>query len=86
VTGARADQQNTAKEIALRKRLAAARRARRARALAAARLANQNSLFPQTNFQTTSQITYQAALQQPAVGGPFVPAPAAAPAKLRRQN
>ena len=83
VTAARANEQDTAKEMARRKRLAAARRARRARALAA-QLASQNSLFPQANFQSTSQITYQPAQQQ-AVGGPFVPAPAAS-AKARRQN
>jgi hypothetical protein len=84
VTAARANEQDTAKEMARRKRLAAARRARRARALAA-QLASQNSLFPQASFQSTSQITYPPAQQQ-AVGGPFVPAPAAASAKARRQN
>jgi hypothetical protein len=85
VTAARADEQDTAKEMARRKRIAAVRRGRRARALAAAQLASQNSLFPQASFQSTSQITYQPAQQQ-AVGGPFVPAPAAASAKARRQN
>jgi hypothetical protein len=72
----------TAREIAKRKRLAAARRARRARALAAAQPANQNGLFPQANFQSLAQTGAQPAQQ--AVGGPFVPAPA--PAKVRRQN
>jgi hypothetical protein len=81
-TATPADEQITAWEIAKRKRLAAARRARRARALAAAQLANQNSLFPQPNFQSPSQTGSQPAQQ--AVGGPFVPAPA--PAKVRRLN
>jgi hypothetical protein len=74
------DEQVTAREIARRKQLAAARRARRARAFAAAQPANQNSLFPQTSFSSASA-------QQPAqqaVGGPFVPA--SAPAKVHRQN
>ena len=76
------DEQVTAREIAKRKRLAAARRARRARVLAAAQPANQNSLFPQSNFQSPAQTSSQP-IQQ-AVGGPFVPVPASA--KVRRQN
>jgi hypothetical protein len=77
-----ADEQVSAREIAKRKRLAAARRARRARALAVAQLSNQNSLFPQSNFQSPAQTSPRPAQQ--AVGGPFVPAPAAA--KARRLN
>jgi hypothetical protein len=77
-----ADEQVSAREIAKRKRLAAARRARRARALAVAQLPNQNSLFPQSNFQSPAQTSPRPAQQ--AVGGPFVPAPAAA--KARRLN
>ena len=76
------DEQATAREIAKRKRLAAARRARRARMLAAAQLANQNGLFPQANFQSLSQTSSQPEHQ--AAGGSF--APASAPAKTRRQN
>ncbi len=79
-TAAPADEQVSAREITKRKRLAAARRARRARALAAAQPANQNSLFSQANFQSPAQTSSQPAQQ--AVGGPFVPAPA----KARRQN
>jgi hypothetical protein len=81
-TAAPADEQVTAREIAKRKQLAAARRARRARALAAAQLASQNGLFPQANFQSPAQTSPLPAQQ--AVGGPFVPAPAAA--KARRLN
>jgi hypothetical protein len=76
------DEQVTAREIAKRKRLAAARRARRARVLAAAQLAYQSSLFPQANLQPPSQTSSEPAQQ--AVGGSF--APASAPAKARRQN
>ena len=79
-TAAPAYEQVSAREIAKRKRLAAARRARRARALAAAQPANQNSLFSQANFQPPAQTSSQPAQQ--AVGGPFVPVPA----KARRQN
>jgi hypothetical protein len=76
------DEWGTAREIAKRKRLAAARRARRARAVAAAQLAYQNSLFPQANLQPSSQTSSQPAQQ--AVGDSF--APASASAKVRRQN
>jgi hypothetical protein len=75
-----AAEQVTAGEITKRKRLAAARRAHRARVLTAAQTANQNSLFPQANFQSPAQTSSQPVQQ--AAGGPFAPAPA----KARRQN
>jgi hypothetical protein len=83
VPAAHTDEEAAAREIAKRKRLAAARRAHRARVLAAAQTANQNGLFPQTNFQSaSSQVTFQPAQRQ-AVGGPFTPAPATTKARLQ---
>jgi hypothetical protein len=73
----------TARAIANRKRIAALRRVHRARVVARALAANQNSAnrnsgFGQANFQSASG--FQSA--QSGIGGPFVSPPAAA----RRQN
>jgi hypothetical protein len=65
------EHQDTAREIANRKRIAAQRRARRARATAVAQSANPNTAFPQPGFQSAPQ----------AVGGPFVSPPVAKPNK-----
>jgi hypothetical protein len=61
------DRQDTARKVAARKRLAAARRARRARATAVAQSAGPNNAFSQPDFQSAPQ----------AVGGPFVRPPKA---------
>jgi hypothetical protein len=73
-----AELQDTAREIANRKRLATLRRAHRARVAARAQAVNQNSGFGQANFQSASG--FQSA--QSGIGGPFVSPPSAA----RRQN
>ena len=59
-------QQDTARKVAARKRLAAVRRVRRTRPTAVAQSAAPNSVFPQPGFQSAPQ----------AVGGPFVRPPA----------
>ncbi len=70
--------QETARQIANRKRLAALRRAQRARIAARAQTTNDISAFGQANFQSASG--FQSA--QSGIGGPFVSPPSAA----RRQN
>jgi hypothetical protein len=70
--------QETARQIANRKRLAALRRAQRARIAARAQATNDISGFGQANFQSASG--FQSA--QSGIGGPFVSPPSAA----RRQN
>jgi hypothetical protein len=77
VTSAAAPQE-TARQIANRKRLAALRRAQRARIAARAQATNDISAFGQANFQSASG--FQSA--QSGIGGPFVSPPSAA----RRQN
>jgi hypothetical protein len=62
-----ADQQDTARKIAKQGRVAALRRARRARAMAVAQSATQNAAFPQPTVQPAPQ----------AIGGPFVSPPTA---------
>jgi hypothetical protein len=64
---ASADQQDTARKVAKQRRVAALRRARRARATAVAQSAIQNTAFPQPTVQPVS----------PAIGGPFVSPPSA---------
>ncbi len=73
-----AEPEETARQIANRKRLAALRRARKARAAALAQAANQTSGFGQANFPSGSG--FQSA--QAGLGGPLVSPPSAA----RRQN
>jgi hypothetical protein len=61
------DQQDSARKITKQRRLAALRRARKARATAIAQSANQNAAFPQPTVQPAPQ----------AVGGPFGSPPTA---------
>jgi len=71
-SNAQAEQQDAARKVAARKRLATVRRVRRARATAIAQSANPNNAFPQPSSQAAPQ----------AVGGPFVSPPTA----KHRQN
>ena len=59
------EQQDTARKVAARKRLAAVRRVRRTRATAVAQSAGPNNASPQPGFQSAPQ----------AIGGPFVSPP-----------
>jgi hypothetical protein len=65
--GAAVERQDTARQVAARKRLAAVRRVRRTRATAVAQSAAPKSALPQPGFQSAPQ----------AVGGPFVSPPTA---------
>jgi hypothetical protein len=73
-----ADPQETARQIANRKRLAALRRIHRARVAAHAQATNDVNGFGQPNYQSAAG--FQSA--QSGIGGPFVSPPSAA----RRQN